>query len=369
MYPVSDGFLAAVQDDHDPIVRVDIQDVTGAVLLSLDVVTGGQVAEDRTADIRSTFTVTLAGDDLDPTDVDDLLVPAGNELTPYRGVLVDGVAELVPLGVFGISRPQTDVTTSGTTISVNAYDRSRRVQRATLEKSWAILPGVRLDTALTAFLQDRWAFCPPIRSTVDATITNRVVWTRGGDQPWTLARDLATAYGAELYFDLDGVPVLNDLPSPRSQSPVATFGVGDLAVVASASRVIDDEGSFSGVEVVSDNTDAPFRSLAWDTDAASPTYYDGPFGRVAYQYVTSKVGSQFSADALATRLLPLYTGVLQQASWTQLVHPHLRAGDLIAYADSRTGFDGTYSIESRTIPLGVDELMTATVKERRLWLT
>lgn len=398
MYPVTTAFLDTVAKSHRAISRIDVCEPSGTVLWSSTGTLDGAVTEDSSRAVRracgASFIDTTGA--LSPTDADDLLAPLGNELRFYRGVLYRSATatvsdaytdvyddiygggaggtivgyhdEWVPLGVLGIARPSVSSESGGVTVSVEGYDRAVRIQRARFTDTYTIAKGADLAAALDALLQSRWPDCPTLVSEVPTeTLTHRAVYEPEAD-PWQAAQDLATAYGAELLFDETGVPRLRDIPSATTGDVVATYTRGETNVILTADRQLDSEKTYSGVIVRGESTSAaaPAYGEAWDDDPASPTYYLGKFGAVPYFKTSSHITTNAQALATAARLLPRFSGVLEDAEWDQVPNPALQAGDVVKIVDTRLGFDGTFSLDSVATPLRPSGSQHLVARSRRL---
>src|SRR4051812_43620525 len=115
----------------------------------------GEVACDRTATVRRGLNCRLIDPtgQLTPRENGEVLTPYGTELRPYRGLRWknnDGTysEEICPLGVFRLARSSITYKADGTNdITLEAYDRSRTVQRDKFIKPYAIAAGTNVLTA------------------------------------------------------------------------------------------------------------------------------------------------------------------------------------------------------------------------------
>jgi hypothetical protein len=369
---VSAEWLRLVTGSHEIATEIRVMSAGGDDLLTLTTITDGRLTEDCTRDVLRDAVLTAVDPtgELDPVSAFDLLAPVGNEINIRSGLIIDGVPELVQMGVFGISNPQTRVDSGGTVLTVSCYDRARRIQKAVFTDAYAVTAGADLADVIDTVLLTQWSLCPMLDSAVTETVTASVVW-QPGDDPWAACRALAAAYGAELYFSEFGVPTMRYLPDPANGAVVATYGsrqTGRGATILDVDRGLNDEGTFSGVLVIVQSTDAPapLRSLLWDEDPTSPTYHLGQFGERAFPISTSSITTQDQADTYAATQLPLVTGVLQSAAWEQIADPRLRTRDLVDNTDPLTGLEGIYSLEAIQTGLHPSGSQAATVKERRL---
>lgn len=119
MYPVSDRFLKAIVEPHNPVTEVILFRADGLVETLEHV--GGTVQVDRGSAARRTCSVTIADTSLIPRTAADKLSVYGARLRISRGIdYGNGTVELVPLGVFRIDEVSGDVDEGPVTIQGKA---------------------------------------------------------------------------------------------------------------------------------------------------------------------------------------------------------------------------------------------------------
>lgn len=369
MYAVSQAFLdAALAADQDGISRVDICSPDGSVLYASSTITGGSVSEDSTRAIRRNGSFEWVDETgvLTPRDAADLLAPFGNEVRPYTGLRVAGVDVWIPQGVYAITRPAVATSDAGK-VTCQGLDRARRIQRARFTTDYQLATGIDVSLVLTGLLQDRWGLCPAVQSTIPAqNITHDAIYEAESD-PWEAAQSIAAAYGAELFFDEVGVPILRPIPDPASSSAAVTYARGLTNVVVSADRELDDEGTYSGVVVKGESTSgaAPVYGEAWDDDPLSPTWRLGPFGQVPYFYSSPLITTATQALNAAAAMLPQRTGILEAVTWEQVPNAALRCSDVANLTDATIGLTGTFMLESIGTSLVVTDSQKVAARARR----
>src|SRR5574337_1460611 len=158
MQPVTADFLAEVSKSHTIVSYVDVISPTGETF-RLDAI-GGKVDVDKTADIRRRCTVDCVDRDgtLTPKSTQSVLTPYGTELRLYQGVYYTsgvkaGSTEVVPLGVFRLSQASVKDSVGGSpSISLEAYDLSRTVQRDKFTDTYTVATGTNLIQAIKDIL-------------------------------------------------------------------------------------------------------------------------------------------------------------------------------------------------------------------------
>lgn len=366
MQPVSAAFLAAVTNNPVVARSATVNQFDGKQLVELQI-TDGTVWDDITNATRRRCTVTLTDPTgtLTPANAADVLAPYGNELRLGRGfAYTDGTSEIAPLGVFGVSSVTVDDKPDGLLISVEGFDRSRRVQRAKFADAYPLAAGANAGTAIQTMLSARVAglafnFAP-------VTYTIPLTTYQPGDDPWQGAQDIAKASGCDLYFDRAGVCVLTPITDPALAPVAATFTEGNGMAITALSRKLTDEQTYSHVVATGESTgiSTPVRGEALDTNPTSPTYYLGPYGDVVRFYSSPLLTTDAQCAAAAASILARGTGLSEQVTFDSLVNPALDAGDVMAINRARSKVAARYSADALVIPLGASAGMNATTRRR-----
>lgn len=371
MYPVSAAFLTAVSGSHTPTQSVEVVDPSTGDRLALQPRPGAAVTIDRTRDVRRTFSGQLVDPTgaLTPADADDLLSPFGNELEVSRGVrFPDGTDETVPLGVFRLTEFTVEDTVDGVVIELTGLDRSVVVQRAHWESTYVVASGTAVEDAIEALLADRYPSVQVNLPTMGST-TPRVVLDGADGDPWRDAVDLARAAGWELFFDGSG-QVSAARPATPDGTPVVTYADGAQAVLVQLSRGVSTASSvYNGVIATAEGTgiDAPLRSVVWDDDSGSPTYYLGKFGMVPRRWSTPLATTQAQLDEAAQSMLDGILGANEDVEFQQVVNPALDANDVVEITRTRAGLDAVRVVlDVVEIPLAAADPMSASGRRRFL---
>lgn len=360
----------AVVGSHRTTSRVVVRDPSTGDEVEL-YVQSGSVTVDRTRDIRRTVSATLTDPtgELTPAAADDLLSPFGNELHVHRGVrLVDGTDDTVALGVFRLTDFAVSDGPDGLTIRLSGSDRSVAVQRAKWETTYVIASGTATEDAIADLLTDRYPDVTVNLPTMGAT-TPRVVLDGSDGDPWRDATDLARAAGWELYFDGAGEAVAS-LPATPDNDPVVVYEDGSEAVLLDLERQVSTASSvYNGVIATAESTDlpAPLRSVAWDDDPGSPTYYLGKFGKVPRLWSTPLATTQGQLDAAAQSMLDGLLGANEDVAFRQIVNPALDVNQVVEVTRPRSALDGVRVVlDVLEIPLAAADPMSASGRRRFL---
>ena len=369
MIPAPPGYAAALARSHgrssDASVLSD-----GKVVRDNIPIIGGKVIADRSGSVRRSCDVSFIPD----LELLELLLPYGNELQVWSTVHIPAGRETPPalarfsLGVFRTANPRSSDDGASPSMTVTGYDRSRAIRRNRFTAPYTVAKSTNYVTAIGALMQNR---LPAIRD-VDLDLPDvdelspLLVFDAQSD-PWDALSKMATAIGMEVFFDVDGLPVLQAEPDPEADPPVWTFAEGDGSTLLSVDRNISDDPGYNGVLCAGESTSAaaPVQALVWDGDPKSKTYYLGPYGQVPVfmttQYVTTVAQAQSAARAELRRQL----GVTEAASVTAIPNPALELGDTCLTVREPVGLNGRQLVERIEMPLVVDEAMTVGLRERR----
>ncbi len=361
--PPGSGFEEAVRKSHTLMTKVEVLS-GGAVIGTIEPIEGS-VTLDATAEFRGSFSCTVVDDGtlgLIPIDGNSLLMPYGNELRVWRGILMsDGSVQGVSLGVFRIESATTEDSLDGLHIQVEASDRASRVADAVFEADTTQGGQDPGDPTAAEVIKNLISPLVPEAQfigfddlsdyKIPAVAVNR------GDDPWALATGIAIALGGELYFDGDGDCVLRKAPSSAGEPKVV---VSEGEVLMRAAKDNTRDGVYNRVIVVADDANID-PGIA--TDTTSPTAYDTRFGRVPYiveigQFITTPEQAQDAAQGI----LQAFMGARVQIDFDMLPDPRLVPSDVVRVVRGRMGINESYVIDSITYPLGPDGITTAATR-------
>lgn len=374
MYAVSSGFREALRGGHQKTFAAEVL-VNGVPTTHPTLnITGGQVDKDGNNAVRSKGRVTLVDrtGELTPESMADLITPAGHELKLYRGIEVAGVAENAPLGVFGMHVVDITSTAGGLQISLELYDRARRLEANRLISPYIIAAGTLYTDAIQALIASRF---PGLTYNFAASprTTPAMVLPEQGD-PWKLAREMARSIGMELYFDGNGVCVLRPVPQATANAVQEIYSPTEAKLLGVSKR-FTREGIVNHVVAMGEGTTnaVAYRGEASDLDSASPTYV-GNFG-LGYipqwfpsPFFTSDEQCKVAASAELRRKI----GRAENVSVTALVNPAHEPGDVIQLEHVRswrrhvkTIVDALAVIDTMTIPLTANGAMPMTARRQQ----
>lgn len=364
MRPVSADFLNVIRGSHQIAVRVRVltsfQTGTNPTGTELAVI-NGDVVLDATADVRGTVDVTVDGTDAFTRQATGLLTPYGNELFVERGVVLGtGGREYVSQGyyrIYAVEQPDRP----DNPIQLEARDRMSGIIDGRLEAPRHFPAGTSVSAVFTSLVQEIY---PTATITYDFDATTSTLQTAhiADEDRYTFLRDIAKSRGKIMYWNYRGELRVEDPPDPSAT--VFEVNAGANGVLVSLSRRLDRDGVYNAVVALGETpseTQLPVRAVARDMNPASPTFWNGSFGKVPRFYSSPFITNATQAASAATKILQRAIGLPYRVNFAAVPNPALEPYDPIKITH-RDGYDN-HVIDRLVIPLNVAEPMTATTRE------
>jgi hypothetical protein len=371
----TDEFYERIRLSHEVISYVEMiaPDQEARILNVLD----GDVQCDRTAQVRRSLNCRVVDPtgEITPRATGEVLTPYGTELRPYRGIRWqnnDGTwsEEICPLGVFRLSRSSITYKADGTSdITLEAYDRSRTIQRDKFISPYVIEAGTNVLTAIKEIVKR--TFPDVTYDTISTTLTTSApMLLDTGSDPWDACTQLAKSMGCEIYFDVLGRLVVAPPPDIAAQpAPDFTYFDSDGGHMIDLARDFADESAYNGVIVTGEtpgDEKPPVRGEAWDDSPTSPTYRYGNYGEVPTFITDNTAKTEEDCIKIAKAELALLLGRPAALSITSLVNPSYEAGDVVQVTLTRAGVNGgLYGIDAFNVPLAGSATQKLILRERR----
>jgi hypothetical protein len=364
MRPVSEAFLRTVRGSHRMVAEARVVapgqtgvDPAGTVIAIED----GDVQIDAGANVRSTLDLTVVGADMWPDRADDLLAPYGNEIHVRRGIRYgNGVTEWVSLGYFRIDTPEQGEAPRGR-IRVAAQDRMAGIVDGRLVAPKVFPATTTYGAMLSTLVKEIY---PWATIEWDDTTSNRQIGRQilAEEDRYAVCNDLVTSVGKVWWWDHRGVLVVRTPPSPTT--PVYDVNHGEGGVLVALSRRLTREGVYNAVVATGEGTDTavPVRAVAVDRNPASPTYWEGPFGKVARFYSSPFITSESQAASAAVSLLGQQLGLPYAVDFSAVPNPALEPYDAVRV--TYPGRSEVHVLDRLTIPLTASAPLTASTREQ-----
>jgi hypothetical protein len=351
MLRTSASFAAAVTGSHVRVTRADLWYAGSLVAANLPIVSG-DLDLDGDAQIRATVSSLVIADatgklvPAGPGDAGALAV-YGSELHLRTGVRYSsGAEELLSLGWYKIlatgideryTRDQVGLWVSGgaqhtLTLAdrMTAIDDARFLAPGQPVAATCLAEIKRLCRGLVPFA--RW---PAI---TDPAVPRSITYQ---ESRLDAVAALAAAANVRAYMDSNGALAIRKVTDPTTD-PVALIVTTDREIVEQSTGYTRDQVYNAVVARGEQTTDtAPVQAIAYDTDPASPTRWDGPFGRrpVFYSSPLLTTVAQCQAAALS-QLQGLLRGRDRLVTIMAIPNPALEPGDVVTARTPRTRFTG-----------------------------
>jgi hypothetical protein len=330
-------------------------DPTGTELQVRD----GSIEFNATADIRSSGTIEVVGDW--PTSQNLSLAPYGSEVALFRGVDRGANGVLwAPMGYFRISEVSQNDAAKGP-LKLNLDDRMATIidSRFLQPRQWIVGTTVQEiveDTVLTIY--DDAVIVFDDDSNLSTIGRSLIVEESRYDVLLTLAEGL----GKIVYWDDLGRLVFQTIPDEGD--PIWTVKAGPGGAMVQANRSLSREGVYNVVVVTGEGGDdlPPVRAVAFDAQQSSPTFFDGPFGRVPRFYSSTFITTEQQAQNAARNLLRQSLGAPYDVGLSAVPNPGVRPYDVIrvTYND---GNRELHVVERATIPFNVTSPIKIATRE------
>jgi hypothetical protein len=243
-------------------------------------------------------------------------------------------------------------------------DRSALVSENKFVATYTIAKG----TAFVAAIQALVDFALPYNVSVDRDVEATTPTTTGAaivyheqDDPWKACGELAASVGLEVFFGPTGRLQLRDIPDPLTGDPDALYLDDELSILLGVDRKLTRAPN-AVLVTTSASSVTPVRSLKYDDNIQSPTYYWGPYGQLTDFHADPLITSQAQADVAAAGRLRKILGLAESVSLSIIPHPAHEAGDIIHAMRAADGLDADFLLEQITIPL--DAVTAATITGR-----
>lgn len=361
MLPASPRFYAAVTGSHIRVTRADLW--YGGALVAPDLqVVSGELDMDDDAHVRATVSSLVIADStgtLVPTGPGNVstLDVYGSQLHLRSGVQYgSGAEELLSMGWYTIQSTTIDERYTrdefGRWISGGAQHTLTLADRMSAIDDARFIAPMQPAANAHCLTEIRRLCAGLVPFGLWPTITDPPVPASVAYQESRLdaVAALAAAAGVRLYVDSNGALMIRAITDPATD-PVAVIVTTDREVTETSTGYTRD-GVYNAVVARGEQTSdtSPLQAVAYDTDPASPTRWDGPFGRKPTFYSSPLLTTMAQCqEAAATQLRGIIRGRDRLVTIKAIPNPALEPGDVITALTPRAQFTGV--LTSVKLPL------------------
>ena len=381
MYTVSGALALALKTGMRQVTHYVELWQGGAKKATVELLSG-TVSQERTAAIRTTCDITIAGwqaftpeegvlgvtrlygddlygdgiyGDLQRRVLQGLLLPLATELRIYAVYTEpDNTATTIPLGRFTCGNPTFDDGADGSqAIKVSGWDMAGDVTLARIATPYVIAAGTNVGTALGAYLNSRIGSHTLTAPATTVTSARRVFLPGDDLDPWEIASQIAALAGWQVYANRTGGWTAEALPGVV---PLGTpdWEVSDLVNAQSFGYTMDGAAIRNRVVVIVNRPDnqPPLQVVA--TDTAGP-YGTTALGRtVATVIKDSAIVDASHAAARANTELDKLRHVRETLEVATMPCPHLDAGDTVIAVSEGLEILDDYMWTVESVKYGLD---------------
>jgi hypothetical protein len=349
-------FADVVAGTHRPRSRIVTLSSSGLAVSTFDpsIILSGNVSYDRKWEVRRTFRATLADEDasLAPLQAGDEFAP-GSRVRIDRGVAFGSEVLWQTLGTYELTNFGTRMAGSLTIGGEDPFLALRQPFGEVLN----LPPGIALTDAIREMLE------PVLGDSTDWSLDGGHQRVRLGrsfpetDERLHAAVQLADDFGAELYADRAGLPVLQPRTDPNDATVAHTYRQSEGEARATSLERQGDFRPYNRVVVIGEPPGGGlYRAEASITDTASPFHEDRIGLRVAPLHRSAQIVTQEQANTVARSLLVEHSLWSDTAVWLGVPDPLVEAGDVMALVEPRTQTDASFVIDRVTLPVALGSM-------------
>lgn len=241
------------------------------------------------------------------------------------------------------------------TVSVSGRDYTKKMLTSKFVAATGFNAGASLDAtintiAAAAGIPATKRFIPP----TGKVLGRDFIFERGVER-WKACRELADAYGYELFFTGQGVLVMREYLDPTTSPLAYTFLTGETGNLVTYDKSVSDGRLYNHVVVSGESSDTiPVWAEARNDNPASPTNIN-LIGDRLYQYVSSFITTETQAQDVANRFLSIHSLQEYDFNFSALMLPWLEVGEIVEFIDPKATLTqpDRFLLSTLTIPLGL----------------
>jgi hypothetical protein len=348
----SDRLLTAIRQSHTVYSYAEVW--RAGVKQGEVPLVGGTVDVDEDAQVRRTLNLETSDIGLDPEVATDLLSPFGAELRVFSGVqFPEGDVETVPMGVFSVDRAGRSRWFGR--VAVQASDRTRAAIEFPFITPRNVTAGVFVLDEIQAILTEVDPTFVLSDFTNSDELTKSAIFER---DRWPAVESLASAIGAEVYFDQTGVPTVRGVPELEDE-PAWTIQAGAEGVLVDVETALTREGFYNGVVCFSEpqGDEQPVTAVAYQL--TGDLRWGGPAGKKLRFYSSPFIQTTDQARSAAGAILKRSVAFARSVSPTVIRNPALDVGDTV-WIELPDGLTYPRVVKRLSVPLGIGTMTVET---------
>lgn len=179
-----------------------------------------------------------------------------------------------------------------------------------------------------------------------------------GVSRWEAMKEIATAFGYEIYFDAQGFLVMREYLDPATAPVAYTLATGPIiGNLVSYGKTVNDNRIYNKIVVTGESSDSeviPVSAVASNTLPDSPTNIAN-LGERVYQYTSAFITTELQAQDVADKFLKIHALEEFDLNFSSIALSWLEVGEIIEFLDPRPsdGQPTTFLLSSLNLSLGL----------------
>lgn len=242
------------------------------------------------------------------------------------------------------------------TVQITSRDYTKKCLLSKFARATAFDANYAIETVISSMASNAGI----TRQLIPATgkILGKDYFFEAGKSRWEAMKEIATAFGYELFFDAHGYLVMRPFIDPTAGGISHTLSTGPDGNLVTWEKSTDDSEIFNHITVTGSDTDSiPVWAEALNNEPTSPTRI-AKLGDRTYPYQSAFVSTDAQAQDLASALLKIYALESYEINFTSLNAPWLEAGEVVRFIDPEASvYDpDRYLLTALNIPLTLDPM-------------
>lgn len=240
-------------------------------------------------------------------------------------------------------------------IKVNGRDYTKKCLTSKFVVATAYDSGTPIENAIRAIAQAAGIskFILPLTG---KTLAKQYVFERGMER-WNAMKEIAGAYGYELFFDPSGYLVMREFLDPVTAPLAYTLDTGQYGNLVSYTKSVNDTRIYNHIVVTGESAEEsipPVWATAKNEEPSSPTRI-AKLGDRVYQYTSSFITTTAQAQDVANKFLKIHALEEFDLSFASIALPWLEVGEIVEFIDPdpSEGQPTRFLMTNLTLPLGI----------------
>jgi hypothetical protein len=315
-------------------------------------ITGGQVNLDWSRDERRSLSISLKNDglvdELDDFGYDKIIRPW------YQVSVPGGPTITTQLGEFYIDNFNEEAFPKA--IEMSCRDGASRLLAAKFPATTSFDSGLRIEDLIKTIALNEGTI-NKFKLPATGQRTNKVHTFDRSVTRWQACKDVANAYGYELFFDSSGFLTMEPMSDPILTPQQMTFRTGPLGNVSKYTKRKNKERIYNHVVVTGEGADPPIFYEVENDDPNSPISISR-IGRRTYEFVSQFFTTLDQVENTAKAFLEQHGLEEREIDLETRVFPWLDVGRVSRFDEDSPdpGDPPMYMTTTITIPLGLGSM-------------